>query len=48
MGPINLDEVMPRKIEFSDRTMARPAIVELGQSAAIPILKELDASPHAH
>lgn len=36
------------QIELSDQTMARPAIVELGQSAAIPILKELDAPPHSH
>ncbi len=36
------------QVELTDESMTRPAIVKLGASADIPILKELDAPPHAH
>ncbi len=36
------------QIELTDARMARPAVVELGASTGLPILKELDAPPHAH
>jgi hypothetical protein len=45
----HLPTAAPRlQIELTDATMARPAVVELGASTGIPILKELDAPPHAH
>lgn len=36
------------RIELTDATMPVPAIVELGAPTGIPVLKELDAPPHAH
>ena len=36
------------RIELTDATMPIPAVVELGASTGIPVLKELDAPPHAH
>ncbi len=45
----HLPTAAPRlQIELTDSTMARPAVVELGASTGIPILKELDATPHQH
>ena len=36
------------QVELTDATMTSPAVVDLGASAGIPIVKELDAPPHTH